>query len=294
MWRVHFAMQISTMVVLAATFTVMSVSFLIHQNLNQLLTHWGDSISMTLYLKEEPINMEHIAKIIKEQRGVVNFEYVSKESAAKLFKAQVESYVPDMIFDSDFKNPLPASYEIKFDKNWSKEKYDEVVHFAKELMGIDGVEEVSYGQSWVESYASVVDKFNHSSWVLILVLLSGSLFVVGNSIRNSISQRRDEIEILELIGSTQWTIKKPFIFEGFILGFSASIISLFLSYFIYVWQLQIFDSGIGLIGGQYHLDYLNLTSQILTVLLGSLFGAVGAYFCVLKIGGDRSAIQAGT
>ncbi|MCB9025703.1 MAG: FtsX-like permease family protein [Bdellovibrionaceae bacterium] len=282
----------TTVIVLSGTFSVIGISFLIHQNLTKVLTQWGNSISMSVFLDDEFNNSDKLISKIKKSEGVASFEYVSKEKASQLFKDQVESYIPDLVFDSEFKNPLPASYEIKFDRNWSKEKYNEVVRFAKELMDFKGVEEVSYGQNWVENYAAVVDKFNHSSGLLIFVLLTGSLFVVGNSIRNSISQRRDEIEILELIGSTKWSIRIPYIFEGFVLGFIASLISIIVTYLVFNWQLSVIESGVGIVGGQYHLSFLSFKTQFIIVLLGSIFGVVGAYFCVTKLSTGWTAHQA--
>ena len=291
-WKQHFTMQMATLVVLTGTFTIVCISFLIHQNLNKVLTQWGDSIRMSVFLKQETSENDNLIKKIEKFEGVDSFEYISKDSAAKLFKEQVRSYVPDLLFDTDFQNPLPASYEVKFNKDWSRDKFNELASFARELLSDDNVEDVSYGQSWVKNYATVVDKFNKSSWLLILILLSGSLFVIGNSIRSSISQRREEIEILELIGSTTWSIRAPYLFEGFLLGLISSVLSLVITYLVYTWQLRVFDSGVGILGGTYAMGFLSIQKQFLVLLIGSLFGVVGAHFCVARINSGWAALQA--
>ncbi|MCB0391507.1 MAG: ABC transporter permease [Bdellovibrionales bacterium] len=293
-WQQHFSMQLATLVVLTATFTVIGISILIYQNLNTVLTQWGDSIRMSVFLKEEnPEDLSLIEKF-KSFSGLENYEYISKQDAANLFKKQVKNYVPDLLFNDEFENPLPASFELKFNKNWSNEKVTELAKFAQELVGLDNVEDVSYGQGWVKNYATVVDKFNKSSWFLVLILLFGSLFVIGNSIRSSISQRRDEIEVLELIGSTTWSIRAPYLFEGFLLGIISSMISLMVTYGIYKWQLLVMDSGLGILGGKHSLNFLTVDIQLLIILVGGIFGLIGSYICVAKINNGWAADQVET
>ncbi|MCB0355722.1 MAG: permease-like cell division protein FtsX, partial [Bdellovibrionales bacterium] len=273
-------------------FTIVSISFVIHQNLNKVLTQWGDSIRMSVFLKEDVEDTQDLVALFKNFNGVDKVDYISKEEAAKLFKEQMNSYVPELIFDSEFQNPLPSSYEIKFNEDWSQLKFNEIANFAQMLLKEPFVEDVSYGQSWVKNYASVVDKFNTSSWLLVVVLLLGSMFVIGNSIRSSISQRKEEIEILELIGSTPAAIRAPYLFEGFLLGFIASLIAIIVSYIIFRWQLEVFDSGVGILGGKKSMEFLTLQKQLLIIFIGSSFGVLGAYFCVTKINNGWAALQA--
>lgn len=293
-WSQHFALQIATMVVLTGTFTVISLSFLVHHNLDMVLSHWGDSIRMSVFLKDGDEQSQSLEAWIQKQKGVENLKYISKSDAADLFKEQVKNFVPDMVFDSGSENPLPASYEIKFDRTWSKNRFNVLVDYAKSLAEFPEVDDVSYGQGWIENYAAVVEKFNTSSLLLIFVLLAGSLFVVSNSIRNSVSQRRDEIEILELIGTTPWKIRSPYIFEGFVTGLLSSTLSLVLCYLIFRWQMNVLDSGIGLWGGQFVADFLSAKTMIAIIFQGGIFGILGSYFCVSKISNGWAALRAET
>ncbi len=276
-------MQVATLVVLTGTFSVVTAALLIHENLDRVLTHWGDSIRMSVFLKEEdPQNAELLEKI-RNQEGVENYEYISKSQAAALFKEQVKGYVPDLFVTENFDNPLPASFEIKFSADWSMGKFSQLVKFAEELTKVKAVEDVSYGQGWVKNYASIVDKFNASSGLLILVLLMGSLFVIGNSIRSSINQRSDEIEVLELIGSTPWFIRAPYMFEGALMGLFSSVLALMATWVLYRWQIQTIDSGIGIWGGDHKVQFLSLQLQFYVVATGVFFGWLGSFLCVAHL-----------
>ena len=163
----------------------------------------------------------------------------------------------------------------------------------KSITKIFGVDDISYGQSWVENYAALVKSFSYSSLLLIAVLLAGSLFVVGNSIRNSISLRREEIEILELVGATRSMIMMPYIFEGAIMGFFASALSCGICYLIFVWQASIINSSLGFWGLGSQFGYLAADKVFLLLLLGIVFGAFGAFLCVRKLSNGWAASYAG-
>ncbi|MEZ4871772.1 MAG: hypothetical protein R2827_05890 [Bdellovibrionales bacterium] len=73
---------------------------------------------------------------------------------------------------------------------------------ASTLETFSGVDSTSFGQDWVENYATVVRSFRASSLFLLFVLFAGGMMIVSNSIKNSLAQRREEIEIMELVGAT--------------------------------------------------------------------------------------------
>lgn len=295
-WTQHTAMQVATLAVLAGTFTVISFSLLVYENLHSILSRWGESVQLAVYLEDE-LPQEEVGKIknfISHLGEFETVEYISKEVAAQRFRKQMASYTPDMLLSEQYGNPLPASFELKLKQKMKDEdSYQQIVGYAKKLKEVSGVEDVSYGQGWVENYAGLVDSFSYTSWILIVVLLSGSLFVIGNSIRHSISQRRDEIAVLELIGATYARIATPYIFEGAVMGLLASLGSLGLTYLTYLWQSAVFTQDLGFLGLQGAFGFIGWSLALAIVGLGTTFGALGSYLCVQRISTGWAAAQNG-
>ena len=290
-WRRHATMQVATLAVLVGTYSVVSIFIIAQQNMEDILTRWGSSVKMSVYL-DDGINESDkrgIERFISKKDVFSKVTYVSKDEAAKKFLSQVTGYSKKLLFNPAFGNPLPASYELDLaSKTGAVTNFGELVELARELMGLSGVDDISYGQGWVENYASSVRIFSVTSWSLILVLLFGSLFIVGNSIRSSISQRRDEIEILELVGATNKYIRAPFIFEGVIMGLVSSTIALIFTYMLFSWQMGVIESSSSFWAMSSQLSFLSISKILLILFIGTVFGALGSYICVNKVSSTLS------
>lgn len=291
-WQHHPTMQMATLAVLSGAFAVITMFFCLQTNLQRILTQWGQSVQMTVYLQEDP-KAEVAGKVRDFLEKTGEFEavtYVDKAEAAKRFKLQMGAYSSAVFADSDFGNPLPSSFEVKLkDQFNSPARYDRMVDLAQRLTSVEGVEEVSYGQGWVENYGTFIKTFRHVSIFLVALLLMGSLFVVSHSIRSSIFQRRDEIEILELVGATPRMIKAPYLFEGGVMGFIASAAAVLFCYVFYAWQVSLFGNTMKILGLSASLQFLSVGYVIAFLFLGTLFGWFGAYICVKSLASGWTA-----
>lgn len=293
-WKHHSGVQLATLTVLVGVFFVVAISWLVHRNLNAVLTRWGENVEMSVYLEEgiDRGQVSNLEKMIEQTKSFERIRFLSKDKAAHIFKQQMGSYAPDFVDDSEFGNPLPASFELRLAADLAvSEERDIIKELVDKISSWQGVGEVSYGQEWVDNYASVVRSFSISSWILMALLFSGSLLIVGNSIRNSISQRRDEIEILELVGATVSSIRTPYLIEGAFMGGVASVLAILLTYILFVWQKQVLISGAAIWGLNSIIQYLSFWQILLIILMGVGFGILGAYLCVFKICNGWAAAQ---
>jgi cell division transport system permease protein len=293
-WKQQTAMQLATLSVLTGTFVVVAIFLLVHRNLNHILTNWGNSVRMSIFLRDS-IGTEELNKVQKYLNDLQKFKeikYISKDEAARQFLTQMASRSPDFLNDPDFGNPLPPSFETSLIDEIPNQARLSTMMELKEYIGrLDGVEEIYYGQGWVENYAALVRAFTLTSWVLVIVLLGGSLFVVGNSIRSIFFQRRDEIEILELVGATPEMIRIPYVVEGALMGLLAGLLAIFVVYVLFVVQTSVLESQMGLLNLGRYLGFLSIKDVFLLIFLGASFGSLGAYFCVRKICNGWSASQ---
>jgi cell division transport system permease protein len=97
---------------------------------------------------------------------------------------------------------------------------------------IEGVDEVIYGQNYVQKLFSITAIVGTIAFLIIVVLLLAAIVLIFNTIRLAIHARRKEIEVMKLVGATNWFVRLPFLFEGFFEGFIGSVISVVLLYFL--------------------------------------------------------------
>jgi cell division transport system permease protein len=291
-WKHSATVQLTTLTVLSGTFFVISTFALIHENLDSVLTRWGQEVQMTVFLEDDIdlVNLEELKLKIQKHRAVDTVAYISKEDAAKEFLTQMGTMAPEFLADEKFGNPLPASLEVNLASGMSKgSAFDDLVKLASGLASEKGVEDISYGQGWIENYSSVVSQFGKSTWFVIVVLLAGSFLIVGNSIRNSIGQKREEIEVLELVGATPFRIQAPFVFEGSLFGLVAASFAIGLSYMVFQGQALISDSSLQFLGLSTELQFLSFSKSVTILVFGFLSGALGSWMCVRRISTGWSA-----
>ncbi len=293
-WIQHTGMQVATLTVLAATFSVVIFVASFSMNFHRFLASWGEGTQVTIYLRDEVDNAAatKLTSQLEAFREVRSVHFVPRETATEDFKRQMASYAPHLLADADFSNPFPASFKLQLRGSAATpEEIAGLEQFALKLQTLPGVEDVSYGQSWVHNYASFVATLYASSAIMAVILLIGSLFVVGNSIRSSISARRDEIEILELVGATARMIRRPYVLEGFLMGGLAVAIALSINGALHVWQKSVMTSSLVLARLVPLMSFLDFVTICGFIVVGSMIGALGAWLTVRKINDGWSAKQ---
>lgn len=282
----NLALKISTLIVVTACFVVMAGALLVSQNFRHILTLWGEDVQMTVYLAQEisEPGREDILNKIKIHKEVGEVKFVTQEQALGEFRTQMASYAPDLSQDEELLRLIPSSFQVQLSSNVATGDQTAVLQsLSREIRGLEGVEDVSYGQDWVEKYSALVGAIEMGLQLLCLVILAASLFVMSNAIRASVQARRDEIVVLEMIGATPSMIRKPFMKEGAILGISAAVLSLLMCFGLYVAMKNLLISKLSFLQLGQHLQFLAPLMMVVFVVGGTLLGAVGSYLCVRRI-----------
>ncbi len=285
-WSHHAWLQLATLTVLVATYSVVLTFLTFGYNLKSILSMWGDSVQMTVYVNDEitPDKVEALSKQLKSLDSIEDIRFISRQEAAEKFKMDMSGFMPEMLNDQDFSTPFPASFILRF-KDSLREKLDseKLGRIAKQIAALDGAEDISYGQEWLQNYASFVSGINMLGLVLIVILLCGSIFVIGNAVKTTIFVRREEIEILELFGATKSFIRTPYIIDGAVLGFMASLVAITLTSIAAsaLRQSITIQSIFIAVKSQFH--FLPFWLTALFLVLGTSFGAASAYFFVGRL-----------
>lgn len=219
--RAHFSLMLATnLVLLACFFSVASMS-LFSKNMQKVLSLWGESLQMNVYLNDQASDAEitTLLEKIRQDERVAKSEFIDRESARKQFQEQMANSAPDLIADARLMEFIPRSLQLQLNSIFTQKADSGLLEkLAQELRETPQVESVSYGQDWVQTYSSVVTGARSLGFGIMLLILVAATFIIANSISSSLEQRHTEIEVLELVGASKLMIRGPYLFEGAILG----------------------------------------------------------------------------
>ena len=228
----HFSLiNFITIGIIGLSLLVLSVFLMVFLNLQTYLHKWKDQIQVSAYLADQVTakQTDSIKEKIKSFSQVKSLSFFSKEEAASFFQDNFPEQKQTL--ESLKQNPFPASIDIRL-----KDKYrepEEVKKFALQIEKITGVEGVEYGQAWLEEYTRFFKFIRSAALAVGVVILLATIFIVSNTIGLTIFTRKEEIQIMRLVGATNFFIRMPFFLEGIIQGFLGALLALLTLYGCY-------------------------------------------------------------
>lgn len=290
----NWALKISTLIVVTACFVVMGSSLLVAQNFKNILTLWGEEVQLTVYLNPEITEAGRlfIENKLKETGKVGEIQLVTQEKALNDFRLQMASYAPEVTKDEELLRLIPASLQVHLASEIPTSEQNSALRSLAELArGIEGVEDVTYGQDWIEKYATFVIAIELILKLLGFVIVLAALFVVSNAIRASVQNRKDKIIVLEMIGATSAMIRKPFLYEGATLGLTSSVVAITLCYGLYAGLKTLIIQKLSFLQLGEHLQFMSPLLLILFIAGGAGLGALASYLCVRRLNDGYAGIQ---
>jgi cell division transport system permease protein len=151
---------------------------------------------------------------IEADPAVARVDYVTKDQAMTRL-TDIAARRPDIQIVDISSNPLPASLEIKLARAQDAQR---VAAALREEIGRGVVYEVVDNPSVVDKLLTITRVLSIGGIAVLAMMLVVTLFVIVNTIRIAVHARRDEIEIMKLVGATDWFVRWPFILEGMLVG----------------------------------------------------------------------------
>jgi cell division transport system permease protein len=263
-------MTIATILTVTLSLIVLGSFYIVIANSNYLMDMAKSVLELRVYLKEDADPYVLQSKII-EYQGVKDIKYIPKEEGAKWLEKNLK--VNDLFVATD--NPLPNMISIKLRDD------AKVKTLAQKVGLLDGVAEVEYGETFVEAMLIIIQIIWALGMTLAIIIGVVVLYIITNTIRITVFARRREIEIMKLVGATDWFIRWPFLIEGIILGLIGAIISLLIlskGYSLLIQYIKQLAPFIPLMPER-------LINRQLFVLIGSLgffFGMLGSMMSLKK------------
>lgn len=201
---------------IAIAFLTLSGFLLVSVNVQRSLDRWLEAAEMSVYLQDNATDDERNAleQFLKEQPSVAAVEYVSKERALERFRADF----PELrdVSDGVGENPFPSALEVRLrTKDAGDAAADDL---SREIAGQPGVGDVRYDRRWLERLVGIVTTARFAGALVAGILMLGAAFTVAAVVRLSLYARREELEIMQLVGAPFTYIRGPAIVEGLLLG----------------------------------------------------------------------------
>jgi len=221
--------NLGTIGIITITALIFSSFSLIAFNLVSFLRIWEDKIEVIAYLKKgtPAAEVEDVLGRARTLEGVESVRYFSPSDAMAFMEAKLGGQ--KNLLEGIQAGVLPGSLEIQLKREYRNST--RVREVALRLKQIPQFEEIQSGLEWVETFSTLVSIFQVTCWILGALLLTAMIFIISNTLQLTISSRREEIEIMQIVGASPPYIRVPFYVEGMIqglLGAGLAIGSLFL------------------------------------------------------------------
>jgi cell division transport system permease protein len=274
-----------THVLTAATMAITLFSFgafmLLQTNLEYLLKGWGDQLQITAYLNNGLAEAEvgALMQRIEAMPEVARARHISHAEAWRDFQTALGTQ--SGLLDGLPRDVLPASIEITIKPENRDGKI--IGQLAARLLKDDkDIASVEYPQEWVERLELAVLAVGWGKWILGGVLFLATLFVVRSTVKLALFARKEEVEIMQLVGASEELIQAPFVLEGMIQGLTGAGVSLAALWGVYC-LLQDQMPTIGAFLGPFgQLQFLAPHHVALLVATGWILGSAGSLFSLRR------------
>jgi len=242
-------------------------------NAGRILERWSAAAEFSVYLNDAatPEDRALIERTLATSGVVVEQAYVTSTQALERFSREF----PDLASAARSMptNPLPASYEVRLRTALASDHA--VDQLATRLKSLPGVSDVRYDRRWIDRLLAVVRVIRGAGFALAAIFILAAAVTIMSVVRLALLARRQEIEIMQLVGAPLAYIRGPFVVEGTLLGLigaSLAVVALWALYLsgrgpLVAWASGIMDTG--------DLTFLPAASIVGLLLGGTAIGAIG-------------------
>ena len=273
LWRGRRSAILAILTIGAGLF-VLGFFLIVNTNVRRLTERWGESAEFAVYLRDEitPAQLEVVQSLIDKSGLSAGRQYVSKQQAAERFGKDF----PDLGATAGklSRNPFPASVDVRLrpEVRTAEEAVDTL---AKTLSSQPGVTDVRYDRRWLTRLNGVIT-FVRSIGVIIVALLAlASALTVANVVRLAAHARRDEIEIMQLVGAPLAYVRGPLVLEGVMQGGAGAIVAILALGVLFAVARARYGAAVAEAVGLGAITFLPVELWIILLLGGMLLGSVG-------------------
>lgn len=273
MWR-NRGMGIASVSSITAVLVILGLVLIMILSINNVVMETKSKFDEIQIFLEKDITEEQLNRIeasAKNNEGVLSVMYQSKDQALKIFKEEWEDEAY-LLEGLEADNPLPDSFIVQL----KDIKYaDSMVDKVKEL---EGVEEIKYYKDIIDKLILSANYIRGGGLVVIGILIFVSVFIISNTIKITVTARKNEINIMKYVGATNGYIRGPFIIEGVLFGLIGAVLSILIVNYGYGYFFNTVNDRLYVLFTVYLVPPVALIKDIsiIFVAIGAGIGALGS------------------
>jgi len=276
-WR-NLAVSLAAVVSITLILILAGVNLLVGHAFSQVLDGFRDKVSEMSVNVADDTPLTSVYAFQQQLQGdprVASVRFVTKEEALAEFVRDPNNAVLSQQIQG---NPLDAKLEVRVR---SLNDVAAVDSMARQWPGVDPTDPTNYQGEFVTRMLQLSQWLSLAGIGLMAILVVVSVVIVMNTIRTAVYHRRKEIEVMKLVGATEWFVRGPFVLEGIMTGVIAAAIALSLLVISYPPAVSRFSADITFIPLTYDPKFIASLARDLLVG-GALLGALGSYIGVRR------------
>jgi len=269
-------LHIITITTIALSVFITSAFILCLVNGQTFMTSCKQGFHMMAYIKPhvKAADTSSISDVIQSIAGIDHVKFISKTDALEWLKKRMNRQAG--LFEGLTTNPLPDAFKVHIPENVRNDEAMERI--AREIEALPSIENVEYARKWIKRFVHVVELIRFAGIALGALFFLAAVLIVANTIRLLLYSKKREIEIMRLVGATDFFIKTPFFIQSMIQSVAGSLIGLFGLYSIYGYISARVPRDVST-----ELIQLHFLSLHHTVLIALIFMGAGCLGCGLSL-----------
>jgi cell division transport system permease protein len=232
-------------------------------------------ISISIADQTPLLTVEDFEDQLRQRPEVASVRFVSKEEELRRFSEDPRN---QQLIEQIQGNPVPAKIEVRVSRLGDVKKVDTL---ARQWRGADRTDPTDYQGDFITNMLRLSSWLTIAGLGMLTVLTIASIVIVMNTIRTAVYHRRQEIEVMKLVGATEWFVRGPFVLEGVLTGLIAASLALGLLMLAYRPFVERFQSELFFVPLTYDPKFVSILGPDL-LLAGVLLGAMGSYIGVRR------------
>ena len=273
LWRGRRSAVLAVLTIGAGLF-VLGFFLIVNTNVRRLTQRWGESAEFAVYLRDDvtPAQLDAVQSLIDGSGLSASRQYVTKEQAAERFGRDF----PDLGSTAGRleRNPFPASLDVRL-RPEVRSAEEAVDALARTLSSQAGVSDVRYDRRWLTRLNGVITFVRSIGIIIVSLLALASALTVANVVRLAAHARRDEIEIMQLVGAPLTYVRGPLVLEGVMQGGAGAIVAIVSLGVLFAVARARYGAAVAEAVGLGAITFLPVELWIVLLLGGMLLGSVG-------------------
>ena len=275
LWRSRRAAALSMLTIAAGLF-VLGFFLMINANLQRVIGRWSEAAELAVYLRDDvtPEQVASAGEILNKSGLTTSVQFFSKDAARREFAQDFPDLAPAAAGLE--RNPFPASYAVRLNTR-AQAAPSAVDNMVSVLSAMPGIADVRFDRTWIARLNATIRFIRGVGLVIIVLMALASAMTVANVVRLTALARRDEIEIMQLVGAPFPYIRGPFIAEGLLQGGMGALLAIVLLLATFAAIRARLGSVLGEAVGLTGVAFVPTQLLLLLVVGGMALGCLGGF-----------------